>query len=64
MCGQFSNSRFYANKEEVKMKKKTFYIILFSVLAVCIALTAALIIYTVKQYEYVSIIRFIARERW
>lgn len=46
------------------MKKKTFYIILFSALAVCIALTAALIIYTVKQYEYVSIIRFIARERW
>ncbi|MCQ2354104.1 MAG: hypothetical protein MJ102_03250 [Clostridia bacterium] len=46
------------------MKNKTYNIVLFSVLAICIILTAVLIFYTVEQYEYVSIISFIARERW
>ena len=46
------------------MKNKTFNVILFSVLTVGILLTAGLIAYTAKQYGYVSIIRFIAHERW
>ena len=46
------------------MKPKTYNILLFTVLAVCVVITAILMIYTVKVYGNVSIIRFIARERW
>ena len=46
------------------MDHKIYMTVLFTVLAVCVILTAVLIAYTAEQYETVSIIRFIARERW
>ena len=46
------------------MSDRTFTILLFSVIAVCLIGTAALLAYTAYQYHYVSIIRFIAGERW
>jgi len=46
------------------MKEKTFYIILFSVLAVCLILTAAHFLYAIYAYQHCSIIYFIGKELW
>ncbi|MCQ2428886.1 MAG: hypothetical protein MJ192_01015 [Clostridia bacterium] len=46
------------------MSDRTYTILLFSVIAVCLLGTAALVVYTAYEYHYVSIIRFIAGERW
>ena len=46
------------------MSDKTYNIVTAVVIAVCVLLTAALFAYTAYCYHYVSIIRFIAGERW
>lgn len=46
------------------MKTKTFWIVLWSVLAVCLALTMAHFIYTIYAYQHCSIIYFIGKEHW
>lgn len=46
------------------MKTKTFMIILFSVLGVCLALTLAHLIYAAYAYQHSSIIYFISKELW
>ena len=46
------------------MRDKTFNIVMAVVIAVCFIGTAALFAYTAYCYHYVSIIRFIAGERW
>ncbi len=46
------------------MKDRTFSAVLFAVLAICVVITVLLIAYTVVQYQYVSIIHFIAKEVW
>lgn len=46
------------------MKGRTFLILLGVVIALCVALTAAHIIYAVNAYEHSSIITFIGGELW
>lgn len=46
------------------MKSRTFYILLFSVLGVCVALTLAHFIYAVYAYQHCSIIYFVGKELW
>lgn len=46
------------------MKSRTFYILLFSVLGVCLALTLAHFIYAVYAYRHCSIIYFVGKELW
>ncbi len=46
------------------MKEKYFRILLFAVLAVCIAVTVAHIAYDVYAYGNSSIIYFISKELW
>ena len=46
------------------MKDRTFSIILFSVLGVCVLLTLAHFAYAIYAYQHCSIIEFIARELW
>ena len=46
------------------MKTKTFKLILMAVLALCILLTAAHVIYAVWAYQHCSIIYFIGGELW
>ena len=46
------------------MKNKTFFIALFAVLAVCLLLTAAHMIYAAYAYRHCSIIYFIGKELW
>ena len=46
------------------MKNRTFLIALFAVLGICLALTAAHLIYTVYAYQHCSIIYFIGKELW
>ena len=46
------------------MKSRTFYIVLFSVLGVCVALTLAHFIYTIYAYQHCSIIYFVGKELW
>ena len=46
------------------MKTATFNKILIAVLAVCILLTAAHVVYTVWAYQHCSIIYFIGKELW
>lgn len=46
------------------MKDRTFYIILLSVIAVCLLLTVAHFIYAVYAYQHCSIIYFIGKELW
>ncbi len=46
------------------MKLKTFCIVLFSVIGVCVALTAAHFIYAAYAYRNASIIYFIGKELW
>lgn len=46
------------------MKDRTFHIILFSVLSICLALTVAHFLYAVYAYQHCSIIYFIGKELW
>ncbi len=46
------------------MKNRTFSIILYAVLAICMLLTVAHFIYVIYAYQHCSIIEFIARELW
>lgn len=46
------------------MKDRTFRIVLWSVLGVCLALTAAHLVYAIYAYQHCSIIYFIAKELW
>ena len=46
------------------MKNRTFEIILFVVLGICVALTIAHLIYAIYAYNHCSIIYFIAKEWW
>ena len=46
------------------MKNRTFFIVLLSVISVCLAVTVAHFIYAVYAYQHCSIIYFIAKELW
>ena len=46
------------------MKNKTFLIVLFAVLGLCLALTAAHLIWAVYAYHHCSIIYFVGKELW
>lgn len=46
------------------MKDRTFYIILFSVVAVCVLLTVAHFAYAAYAYQHCSIIYFVGKELW
>lgn len=46
------------------MKQKTYYNFLIAVVAVCLVLTVAHLLYAVDAYEHGSIIYFIAKELW
>lgn len=46
------------------MKERTFYIVLFTVIGLCLALTVAHFIYAIDAYEHCSIIYFIGKELW
>ncbi len=46
------------------MKNRTFRIVLLSVIAVCLALTVAHVLYAVWAYHHASIIYFIGKEPW
>ncbi len=46
------------------MKDRKFKIILFSVIGVCLILTAAHFAYDIYAYNHCSIIYFIAKELW
>ena len=46
------------------MKPRTFHILLYSLLALCLLLTAAHFVYAYYAYQHDSIIQFIARELW
>ena len=46
------------------MKTKTFTWLFISVVAVCLALTVAHVIYAIYAYQNCSIIQFIAEEMW
>ncbi len=46
------------------MKNRTFSILFYVVLGICLALTIAHFIYAAYAYQHCSIIEFIARELW
>lgn len=46
------------------MKDRTFSIILYSLLGLCVLLTLAHFAYAIYAYQHCSIIEFIARELW
>ena len=46
------------------MKERTFCILMSLIVALGIAVTAALVIYTAYEYKNCSIITYIATERW
>jgi len=46
------------------MKRRTFMIVLFSIVAICVLLTVAHFIYASYAYEHCSIIYFIGKELW
>jgi hypothetical protein len=46
------------------MQDRTFFIILFSVIGLCLALTIAHFIYVIYVYGHSSIIPFIGKELW
>lgn len=46
------------------MQSRTFYILLFSVLGLCLALTVAHFLYVIYAYQHCSIIYFIGKELW
>ena len=46
------------------MKNRTFWIVLLSVIGLCLALTVAHFVYAIYAYEHCSIIYFIGKELW
>ena len=48
----------------INMKTRTFSIVLLTVIAICLALTLAHLIYVVYAYRHCSIIYFIGKELW
>ena len=46
------------------MKPRTFSLLFYSLLGLCLLLTAAHFAYAWYAYEHASIIQFIARELW
>ncbi|MBQ4644689.1 MAG: hypothetical protein IJB72_02905 [Clostridia bacterium] len=46
------------------MKQKTYYNIMIAVVAICLILTVAHLIYDINAYQHCSIIYFIAKELW
>ena len=46
------------------MKNKTFLIVLFAVLGLCLALTVAHLIWAIYAYRHCSIIYFVGKELW
>lgn len=46
------------------MKDRTFMRVLLCVIAVCLVLTIAHMVYAVYAYQHSSIIEFIAKELW
>jgi hypothetical protein len=46
------------------MKRKTYVILLYCTLDVCVALTLAQLIYDIYAYQHSSIIYFISKELW
>lgn len=46
------------------MKDRTFYIVLLSVIAVCLSLTLVHFAYSVYAYQHCSIIYFVGKELW
>lgn len=46
------------------MKDRTFWIVLLSVIGLCLALTVAHFLYAIYAYEHCSIIYFIGKELW
>ncbi len=46
------------------MKNRTFYIVLLTLIGICLALTVAHFAYTVYAYQHSSIIYFIGKELW
>ena len=46
------------------MKERTFLMILFLVIGVCLMVTIAHFAYTIYAYEHCSIIYFIGKELW
>lgn len=46
------------------MKEKTFRIVLYSVIGICLALTLLHFAYAIYAYQHCSIIYFIGKELW
>ena len=46
------------------MQPKTFRILFYGLLALCLLLTAAHVVYAWYAYQHASIIQFIAKELW
>ncbi len=46
------------------MKDRTFWIVMYAVLAVCVVVTLAHFLYAVYAYQHCSIIPFIGKELW
>jgi hypothetical protein len=46
------------------MKRKTYLILLYCTLGICVALTLAHLIYDIYAYQHSSIIYFISKELW
>lgn len=46
------------------MKDRTFYIILFSLITICVLLTVAHFAYAAYAYQHCSIIYFVGKELW
>jgi len=46
------------------MKERTFYMILFFTLGICLAFTIVHFIYAIEAYQRCSIIYFIGKELW
>ncbi len=46
------------------MKEKTFWIVLYATVGLCLALTAAHLAYAIYAYDHASIIYFIGEELW
>ncbi len=46
------------------MKERTFFTVLFSIIALCIILTIVHFVYAIYAYNHCSIIPFIGKELW
>lgn len=46
------------------MKERTFFVVVLTVIGICLALTVAHFAYAIYAYQHCSIIEFIAKELW